>query len=214
MIKPIEKALPTLEKINNILFASYRKKKLSNTDFSILSNNCWGGHVYQRFGLPYTSPTVGLYFFAEEYLNLLKDLKTNLYLPLSFIKSSESKYFEELRKRKQLHIPIGLLGDKIEIVFLHYLSEKEAYEKWQRRLSRFNINNLIVKFSQMNLCEDKHICLFNGLPYTKKLLFLAKEYPHINGVVVDKYSNGNEITNDTLYFNAYVDLVQLINQDY
>ena len=56
-------------------FSAIKRKKLNNTDFSIISNNCWGGAVYRRYGLPYQSPTVGLYFFAEEYINLLSHLK-------------------------------------------------------------------------------------------------------------------------------------------
>lgn len=27
--------------------APIRRKKLNNTDFSIISNNCWGGDVYR-----------------------------------------------------------------------------------------------------------------------------------------------------------------------
>ena len=27
-------------------FADYRKKKLKSTDFTIISNNCWGGMIY------------------------------------------------------------------------------------------------------------------------------------------------------------------------
>lgn len=27
------------------LLARYRRKKLNNTDFSIISNNCWGGYA-------------------------------------------------------------------------------------------------------------------------------------------------------------------------
>lgn len=57
------------------LFANYRNKKLTNKDFTIISNNCWGGMLYESYNLPKQSPTVGLFFFAEDYIKFLKDLK-------------------------------------------------------------------------------------------------------------------------------------------
>ena len=39
-------------------FADYRKKKLKSTDFTIISNNCWGGMIYESYNLPKESPTV------------------------------------------------------------------------------------------------------------------------------------------------------------
>lgn len=49
---------------------------------------------------------------------------------------------------------IGKLDD-IEVVFLHYKSEEEAYQKWNRRKKRINYNNLIFKFNDMNLAKKK-----------------------------------------------------------
>ena len=40
---------------------------LQNTNFSIISNNCWGGYVYQEQNLPYQSPFVGLFLYAKDY---------------------------------------------------------------------------------------------------------------------------------------------------
>lgn len=65
----IDKIATVYEEIGNKILATSRRAKLTNTDFSIISNNCWGGHVYRRYGLPYTSPTVGMYFFSEDYIN-------------------------------------------------------------------------------------------------------------------------------------------------
>ena len=41
--------------------------------FTIISNNCWAGLVYQHFGLPYNTPTAGLFFFAQDYLEDFED---------------------------------------------------------------------------------------------------------------------------------------------
>ena len=31
--------------------ANYRKKQLKSTDFTIISNNCWGGMIYESYNL-------------------------------------------------------------------------------------------------------------------------------------------------------------------
>lgn len=33
--------------------------RFRNKSFTIISNNCWGGLVYQKVGLGYQSPTIG-----------------------------------------------------------------------------------------------------------------------------------------------------------
>lgn len=49
-----------------------RRIGLKCTDFTIISNNCTGGYIYQYFGIPYKTPTEGLYFTTEDYLKLLE----------------------------------------------------------------------------------------------------------------------------------------------
>ena len=114
-----------------------RKTRINNRDFSIICNNCWAGYVYRRYGLPYLTPTVGLYFFADDYIKLCSDLKGYMTTPLEFIPYTESKYREIIEKRHQTEVPIARLGD-IEVVFLHYKTKEEAEEKWKRRAERIN----------------------------------------------------------------------------
>lgn len=68
-----------------------RCKFLKNKNITIISNNCWGGHCYRYFALPYDSPTIGLYIFPEDYIQLIKDLRKYMAMPLKFIKYTESK---------------------------------------------------------------------------------------------------------------------------
>lgn len=55
--------------------SNFRKRKINNIDFTIISNNCWGGLVYESYGLPKNSPTVGMFFMAEEYIKFVSNLK-------------------------------------------------------------------------------------------------------------------------------------------
>ena len=43
---------------------------------TIISNNCWGGFVYQKFNLQYRTPFVGLFIFAPDYIELLENFDT------------------------------------------------------------------------------------------------------------------------------------------
>ena len=63
------------ENILNPILSGIRRKCLNQKDFTIISNNCWGGHVYRFFGASYDSPTVGLYMFSEYYVKFVFHLK-------------------------------------------------------------------------------------------------------------------------------------------
>ena len=61
-------------KIRDVLvpvLAPLRRRKLKERDFTIISNNCWGGICYEYYGLQKLSPTVGLYFFSEDYIKFV-----------------------------------------------------------------------------------------------------------------------------------------------
>ena len=72
--------------------ANYRKKQLKSTDFTIISNNCWGGMIYESYNLPKESPTVGMFFMAKDYIEFLSDLRGYVNGKLTFIKPEESRW--------------------------------------------------------------------------------------------------------------------------
>ncbi len=158
--------------LNRIVWETRRffvKLTVRNKDFSVISNNCWAGRLYQYLDMPYLSPTAGLYFFAPDYIKFVSDLRRYLDTPLRFIEPEESKYYEELQKRNQTDKPIGIIND-VEIVFLHYKSKEEAEEKWNRRKERVNFDHIILKFSRMDLCTEKEIEEFDRLPFKNKFV--------------------------------------------
>lgn len=196
----------------NPYFAKSRQKRLEHTDFSIISNNCWGGHVYRYYGLPYSSPTIGLYIWADDYLKMLRNLKSYFSSELKFIKPEESKHFDFLVKRGETNVPIALLDD-VEIVFLHYISQEEVLEKWKRRVSKVNYKNLVVKFSDQNCCSDKLLQEFDYLKYKKKVVFTRTQRSDIKCSCYYKgYENEDAVSNDTVYFRKYLDIEALINE--
>lgn len=90
----------------NPLLAKGRREKLTRTDFSIFSNNCWAGSVYRRYGLAYSSPTAGLYFFASDYVKFASRLRHYTAAPLEFIDARESLHADQLREKGELGKPL------------------------------------------------------------------------------------------------------------
>lgn len=191
---------------------SLDKRRVKNKDFTIISNNCWAGKAYQYLDLPYLTPTVGLYFFAEDYLKFIKNLYYYISIDLEFIKASDSKYFSVLKEKNQAHVPIGKLDD-IEIIFLHYSNETIAKEKWEYRKKRINFDNIFLKFSNMNLCTEDMLEEFDSLVFDNKfMLNNRKKTVYKSEVYWNGLSNEREILNDTNPYPGILDVSKLINK--
>ncbi|MHC5830493.1 MAG: DUF1919 domain-containing protein, partial [Nostoc sp.] len=108
--------------------------RLKNRNFSIISDDCYGGSVYRELGLQYTTPFVGLFILAPCYLKLLSNLSYYLQSDLLFQQHSKYPEVEYKRLDKDNNYPLGVLRDEIEIHFLHYDNQEEAHNKWQRRI--------------------------------------------------------------------------------
>lgn len=208
-----KKVQPFFQRISEIPYRIrryYNRKKIKSRDFTVISNNCWAGKLYQYLDMPYLSPTVGLYFFADDYLKFVSNLEYYISLGLKFISTDQSQYRDILLERKRI-CPIGVLDD-VEIVFLHYKSEQEAKEKWDRRKARINWNHLIIKFSKMNLCTEEHMRRFAELPYESKILLNNRKrtvYPceiYWKG----KRADNDEIALDTIPFPGNLKLRRVI----
>jgi|GEM_PF-2020664 len=78
--------------IKRKVFANKRKQELINIDFTIISNNCWGGMIYESYNLPKESPTVGLFFMASDYIKFVSELKGYLSSSLTFINPENSRW--------------------------------------------------------------------------------------------------------------------------
>lgn len=188
-----------------------------NTDFTIISNNCCGGMVYESYHLPKGSPTVGMFFMVDGYIKFLSDIKGYTSKELIFIPPEYSKYADELRKNKRFgSYPIGIRDD-VKIAFLHYHSEQEAKEKWERRCSRINWDKLIVKFNDQNGCTEEHAKAFAAMLFKNKLFFTIHDWPipkWWGHCVIKQHTNDDCVTASHEPFgkNRYVDLTKMINE--
>lgn len=202
-------------------FSNFRKKKIAGTDFTIISNNCWGGMIYESYGLPKNSPTIGLFFMPDDYINFLRNLKEYLQIELVFIQPENSKYKKILSDDKRFgNYPIGKLQlndeESIEVFFLHYYSEEEAKQKWERRKERINWEHILFKFNDQNGCTEKHIREFSSLPYKHKICFVAQDYKY-NSVIKIKTPKSHQYIRasyEPFGKNKSYDVNELINSIY
>lgn len=188
-----------------------RRKNIKYRDFSIISNNCWGGLIYQYFGLKYLSPTVGLFIMESDYVKMLSDLKTYMNEKLIFIDPKESKFYDQITQDREINYPVAKLKD-IDVFFMHYASKKEAYEKWERRKKRINYDRLLVKLSERTDSSPDIIKTFSQLPFKNKICFTEKEYSYPNCVLIEQLKKMNiEGGDETPYTMEKIDICELIN---
>lgn len=222
--------MPSIEAIrlkirNNIfipLTCEWRNKRLKNKDFTIISNNCWGGTVYEAYNLKKQSPTIGIFFMAEDYITFLSDLEGYMGSELTFIKPEQSRWKDAPQisgDRRFGHYPVGQLFNEkkaIEIFFLHYHSESEARDKWERRIKRINWNKLLIKFNDQNGCTEKSVMDFIELSFSNKIFFTCKDWPNIDKskyIVIRQFPRCLSIKASYEPFgkSKYIDITSVLN---
>ncbi len=170
-------ATPVTSQPANRRSALLLRSLVGDPEFSIVSNNCWGAHVYQALELPYRTPFVGLFIPARSYLNLLRNFRECINSQLLFAKNSGDLSLNSWRQRERLNYPIGLLCREVEIHFLHYGSEAEASTKWQRRCERLvaDPDRIFFKFDDRGATKED-IAAFDHMRFRNKVCFTAGKF--------------------------------------
>lgn len=190
-----------------------RRKKIITDSFTILSNNCWGGTVYESYGLPKQSPTIGMFIMPSDYLQLLRNLEWYLTQPLEIISPDDSKWKNQLsHKKKWGTYLIGRLGD-IELHLLHYHDKALAIEKWNRRIKRIDRKHLVVKFNDQNGATKEDIISFLSLPYPHKICFVSQRELNIEGTIFipPERSEGVYASKEPFGKTRHININELIN---
>lgn len=188
-----------------IVFAAARKN-LINKDFTLISNNCWGGRVYQDLNQEYRSPFIGLFLYLDDYIKLLENFKYYMDQNLEF--TNISKHAKANEERADHSYPLGLLDD-VEIHFLHYKDELDARTKWERRKERINWDNLFVKISEADDCTIDILEKFDVLDFKNKVSFTRQEYKNLKfNVILPNYSISTEMNN----YHKHINIVEWLNE--
>ena len=149
---------------HSTLCNNYRSK-YHNSDISIISANCTGGILYHDLGIPFLSPTINLYFRAEDFLKFCE----NIHYYLSINEMIECNEPSIIRGRDY---PVAYLGDLL-LFLVHYSSVADAQKKWNERKKRINYNKIIILCSDRDGMTEELKDRFEKLPY-KKIMFTNK----------------------------------------
>lgn len=194
----------------------FRRVSLKNRGYTVISNNCSAGLFgYKELGLQYATPTVGLFFFFEDYIRFISNLEHYLSIPIQFTAVSKYPTVNAHIKARGNAYPIGTLED-VEIFFIHYHSRTEAEAKWTRRAKRVKLENLFVM-----LVGDDNENVGNPDPrmWDPSLVDAFKKLPLKNKVIVP---NPKEIHKNVLLVSGkskerrfkYFSMVKWLNGEY
>ncbi len=185
------------------------RAKYNPKDFVIISNNCWGAEVYQRLGVQYNTPFVGLFVCGPDYVKMLNNLEHYLKAGLKFKRSTN--FFDTLPD-----YPIGDL-DGIEIHFVHYTNEAEAREKWTRRAARMlqekDRSKYFLKICDRDFADEDVIKAFHKLPYPNKISFGISKMAEPDHIQVSENENGKCVPDGVILYRKcyqYIDILKWV----
>lgn len=164
-------------------FTIEKYKKLRRSQLSILSMNCFAGLLYNRFGLPFLSPTVNMFTTDKDFLKFLKNPQKNVEAKLKLLRTARNDALK-------IDYPVFKIGD-VEWEMNHYGDANIAKQKWKERGGRINWFNLLVTMYTEN---PEILAEFDELPYAKKICLVPFQSELDSAYYIDpvKYNVGKD----------------------
>jgi uncharacterized protein (DUF1919 family) len=148
-------------------------KKLRNTEFCIVANNCFGSRFYKILEREYNTPFIGLFIMPECFAKLVANFDTYMEKEIVFINKSKYPPHDEPGRGADQY-PLGLLDD-VELHFVHYKTAVDAVAKWKRRKTRMDTENLHFILVANGPCDEGVMTQFTGNHPINKVCFHRKE---------------------------------------
>ena len=184
----------------NIINKRYRKK-LHDTDFSLVCSNCFGGIFYHWLGMQFKSPFINLFLSNEDFIKALSHWNEFLAQPL----------IEDFHAGKSY--PVGIGYDGIRVEFQHYTDFASANEKWEERKLRIIPDKTIFMLTNWGGVKSV-VEQFDSLPLKNKIIFTDKPFPECRSAVWLKgwqHNCGRNIwLTSSIFGNRYIDQFDLI----
>lgn len=139
------------------------RERLKVQNITIISMNCSGGILSHDLGLQFQSPTVNLYFKAEDFIKFCENLEYYLNID-TFVECTDPKIIG------QRTYPIAYLDD-LTLFLVHYNTVAEAQVKWNERKKRINWDNIVLMNTDREGMTDELKNRFEKLPY-RKVMFV------------------------------------------
>jgi len=161
------------------------------SNISIVADNCWGAYTYNTLAMEFKSPFILCFvsstdhanelIASDEYLRMLQSLDKYLNAPVEMVRDMpENAYWCWPKGCLKLN------DEEIRLNFNHANSFTEAKESWERRLKRFNWENIFVK---MTIYNDEQAEKFDSLPFKKKVGFYHKDSKYESIVNMCEWNN-------------------------
>lgn len=113
--------------------------------FTIISQNCIGGVIYNDLGMEFISPTINMFIEDENFVKLVENLEHYMVVkPKPLLECYVDPIDNKVRYPK-------ILIDDIELCCLHYRNCGEAIDAWERRKKRIVWDNIFVIGNSWNL---------------------------------------------------------------
>lgn len=188
-------------KIKHTLLVNKVKQSVDLTNVSLISMNCIAGVFYHDVEARFLTPTINLFFTADDFIKFVNRLE--YYLSISPEVMMGEKY------------PIGQLDD-IKIYFMHFNSIEDALSKWEERKKRINPDRVFVIMVEQNGFTDQNFHDFLRIKYPKILFTRNPNHRSDNVVYYEKYKDLEELPNiiDKREFYKDMKLPQAVNKAY
>lgn len=148
--------------------------KLKKSNLSILSNSCLGGRIYKELGLKTLTPTINALCKKGDYIEFLS--RCNHYLKVDMAESCDMEYECSLG---MYQYPKGIIDGEITWYFPHTIDTKTAVEKWNKKRTAVNHDNIAAL---MVIQSDEEAERFEELPIKRKLGVYYKDL-HLKSVI-------------------------------
>jgi len=160
------------------------KIRLTDTNFSIITNQCMGGIIYHDLGLPFRSPTINLKILPDDFIIFIENLKEYLSLDITEVEDDSVNY------------PVGILEGShgpVTLWFVHYSSFDEAVNCWNSRKGRVNFDNIRVMMTIRDGCKQDTIDRYERLGYAHKVMFANEPHPECSCSVHSRLPSGKPL---------------------
>lgn len=135
------------------ILTSVRLRRATKRGWAVVSNNCVAGSLYREAGIPYETPTAGLYFIGDAFIEFIECLHRGGF---------ESSRFANIDVRDVTYCevrgcPVWRIDGVELIAFLHYPNAASAVSSWARRCQRLVGKNLVVLCSIRDGLTEHHV---------------------------------------------------------
>ena len=135
--------------------------------------------------LKFKSPTVNLFFRAEDFIKFCENLKYYLSIE-EFVECKDTKIIGERT------YPVAYLDD-LTLFLVHYRSVKEAQDKWNERKKRVNWDNIVILNTDREGMTNELKDRFEQLPYRKVMFVNRPDETHKSSFYIRGYENQDSV---------------------